>query len=218
MKEGKTMTKAVSPGKPAFLGALLLAAAITAGANDVFMLPTSNILWRTAPSSDFEVPVLMPPGASSATLVVTGRRYRREWTGLADGQFRISLPAADSADAENVYDLTLTFNDYAATTCHAKLAVVQGAATGGTAEAEVRTPGSGWSSFAATAVLPIPSGVDAVSVNGQAVNASLWQSPGWYLLAARSGSLCVALLDDGGEPSAEATLQGAATGLTVIVW
>ena len=212
------MTKAVSPGKPALLGAMLLAVVMTGGANDVFMLPTSNILWHTAPSSDFEVPVLMPPGASSATLVVTGRRYRREWTGIADGQFRISLPAADSADAENVYDLTLTFNDYAATTSHAKLAVVQGAATGGTAEADVRTPGSSWPTFAATAVLPIPTGVDAVSVNGQAADADCWQSPGWYLLAARHGSTCVDLLVDGGEPLAEATLQGAASGLMVIVW
>jgi len=188
------------------------------GASDVFMLPASNILWHTAPSSDFEVPVFMPPGASSATLVVTGRHYRREYTGIVDGMFQLSLPAADSADAENVYDLTLTFDDYLNTTSHAKLAVVQGAAVGAAAEADVRTPGSAWASFAATAVLPIPAGVDAVSVNGQAVDADLWQSPGWYLLAASRGLANVALLDDGGEPLAEATLQGAANGLTIIVW
>ena len=188
------------------------------GANDVFMLPASNMLWRTAPSSEFEVPVLMPPGASSATLVVTGRRYRREYTGIVDGMFQLSLPAADSADAENVYDLTLTFDDILTTTRHARLAVVQGAATGAVADAEVRTPDSAWSTFAATAVLPIPAGVDAVSVNGQSVDASLWQSPGWYLLVARSGMANVALLDDGGDTLAEATLQGASQGFTIIVW
>ena len=197
---------------------MLLAVSSAVGANDVFMLPTSNVLWRTAPGSDFEVPVLMPQGASSATLVVTGRRYRREWTGIADGTFRLSLPSADSAAAENVYDLTLTFNDYAATTRHAKLAVLQGAAEGAAAEADVRTPGSAWHNFASKAVLPIPSGVDAVSVNGQAVDESLWQSPGWFLLAARPISTSVALLDDGGDPLAEATLQGVPAGFTLIVW
>ena len=212
------MMNVAFPGKHALLGAMLLTVAMTGGANDVFMLPTSNILWYTAPSSDFEVPVLMPPGASSATLVVTGRRYRREYNGIADGMFQLSLPAADSADAENVYDLTLTFNDYLATTHHAKLAVVQGAAMGAAAEAEVRTLGSMWLSFATTAVLPIPAGVDTLSVDGQAVAVDLWQSPGWYLFAPRSGLAHVALLDDGGDPLAEATLQGTAHGLTIIVW
>ena len=187
-------------------------------ANDVFMLPASNMLWHTAPSSEFEVPVLMPPGASSATIVVTGRRCRREYNGIADGMFRLSLPVADSADAENVYDLTLTFNDILTTTRHARLAVVQGAAVGAAAEAEVRTPGSAWPTFAATAVLPMPAGVDAVSVNGQSVDAGLWQSPGWYLLTARTGHDHVALLDNGGDPLAEVTLQGAPCGLTIIVW
>ena len=196
---------------------MLLAVAMTVGANEVFMLPTSNILWRTAPSSDFEVPVLMPPGASSATLVVTGRNYRREYNGLGDGMFQLSLPAAGSVDAEDVYDLTLTFNDGAATTRHAKLAVVKGASASGTAEADVRTVGSRrWSDVAAKAVLPIPSGVEAVSVNGQDVDASLWQSPGWFLFAARSGSVYNVLLAGGGDPLAAATVQGVATGFTLI--
>lgn len=125
---------------PALLGAALLAASTTFGANEVFLLPTSNILWYTAVSSNFEVPVLMPPGASSAALVVTGRRYRREYTGIVDGMFQLSLPAADSADAESVYDLTLTFNDILTTTRHARLAVVQGAAVGAAAEAAALLP------------------------------------------------------------------------------
>jgi len=211
------MTNVAFPGKHAFLGAMLLAVAMTAGANEVFMLPASNMLWHTAPSSVFEVPVLMPPGASSATLVVTGRRYKREYTGIVDGMFRLSLPAVDSADAENVYDLTLTFNDILTTTRHARLAVVQGAAVGAAAEADVRTPSPAWPTFAATAVLPMPAGVDAVSVNGQAVDAGLWQSPGWYLLAARTGHDHVALLSDGGDTLAEVTLQGTPSGLTIIV-
>ena len=106
-------------GITSVIASMAIAMAAVAGASDVFMPPTANILWRTAPSATFEVPVFLPYGASSATLVVTGDRYRREYTGLADGMFPLSLPAADSAEAENVYDLELTFNDRAATTHHA---------------------------------------------------------------------------------------------------
>ena len=207
-----------------FLGSTALAAAAMAvamaamaGANDVFLLPDSNILWRTAPGSDFEVPVFMPHGASSATLLVTGNGYRREYTGLADGMFSLSLPAAESAEAENVYDLTLTFNDVAATQHHAKLAVVQGASASGTADAEVRVAGSSkWPNVASTAILQIPSGVDAVSVNGEAVDEGNWESPGWFLLSAQSGTAYEVLLSGGGISLLEAILCGVPSGFMLI--
>ena len=196
----------------------LCAGALAAFAVARVRVPHSNILWRTAPGSDFEVPVFMPAGASSATLLVTGNGYSREYTGLADGMFSLSLPAADSADAENIYDLTLTFNDALATTRRAKLAVVQGAHTGGEANAEVRTEGSSsWSNVRKKAVLPILSGVDAVSVDGQSVDASLWQSPGWFLLLARSGTAYDVLLSSGGSMLTGAILQGLASGFTLFV-
>lgn len=204
-------------GVRALLAAMVLAMVVAAGASDVFMLPAANRLWRTAPSDCFEVPVFMPAGASSATLVVTGNGYRREYAGLADGMFPLSLPAADSAETENVYDLELTFNDSAATTRHATLAVVRGASASGMAEAEVRTAGSHkWPDVAAKAVLAIPSGVDAISVNDQAVGASLWQSPGWFLLATQVGSTYDVALTAGGDPLAEAILRGVLSGFSII--
>lgn len=204
-------------GITSVIASMAIAMAAVAGASDVFMPPTANILWRTAPSATFEVPVFLPYGASSATLVVTGDRYRREYTGLADGMFPLSLPAADSAEAENVYDLELTFNDRAATTHHARLAVVQGASTGGTADAEVRVAGSHkWPNVAAKAVLPIPSGADALSLNGQAVDGDRWESPGWFLLSARAGNAYDVLLSSGGSSLSEAILQGVASGFTLI--
>ena len=206
------------------LAALLVSAimctmvAVADPAGSAFLLPSSNVMWRTAPSATFEVPVFMPPGASSATLVVAGYKYSREYTDIADGMFALSLPVADSPDGENVYNLTLTFNDPLATTQQAKLAVVQGAATGGTAAAEVRTAGSDrWSGVRKKAVLPILSGVDAVSVNGAAVDADLWESPGWFLLAARPDTAYDVWLSSGGCPFAEAILQGATSGLTIII-
>lgn len=199
-------------------GAALAVMALTAGASEVFLLPVSNMLWRTAPSATFRVPVLFPRGASSATLVVTGHGYVKEYAGLAEGMFSVSFPAADSADAENVYDLALTFNDHAATTHHAKLAVVQGASTGAAAAAAVRTAGSRrWSSVSARSVLPVPAGVDEVSINGQAVDAGLVESPGWHLLAAVSGMTYDILLARGGELLAEAILQGVPSGFALII-
>ena len=187
------------------------------GAGDAFLLPDSNILWRTAPCAEFEVPVSLPYGASEATLVVAGYRYRREYTGIADGMFSLSLPPANNGDGENVYDLTLTFNDAAATTQHAKLAVVRGAAVGSVAEAEVRTADtSAWGGVRLKAVMPVPSGVDAVSVDGQPVDAGLWQSPGWFLLPGLVDTTYDVSLSGGGSTVAAATLQGKPVSLCIL--
>lgn len=203
--------------RPLLLGCLLFAT-VAACAGDVFMLPPSNILWRTAPSSEFEVPVLLPPGASSAALLVTGHNYRREYTGIGDGEFRISLPAADSDDAENVYDLTLTFDDKAETTLHAKLAVVKGASSTETAEAYVRRADSSkWSRIPSRAVLPIPSGTDAISVNGQPEPLNPAETPGWYNFTAVPGLAYDLMLTDGGSSVAEASLFGFSSSFKLII-
>ena len=55
--------------------AAMLSAEVKAA--DAFLLPTSNILWHTAPSSDFDVPVVLPRGATSAKLAVDGKGYSR---------------------------------------------------------------------------------------------------------------------------------------------
>ena len=206
-------------GVRALLAAMAIAMVVAASAGEVFMLPASHMLWRTAPSACFEVPVFLPAGASSATLVVTGNGYRREYEDIADGMFQLSLPAADSADAENVYDLELSFNNDAGTAYHAKLAVVQGAASGGAAEAFVKAEDSHkWPMVATkTALLPIPAGVDAISVNGQAVDASLWQSPGWLPFSAQVGASHDILLTGGSLTLAEAVLYGIPTGFKFIL-
>ena len=194
-----------------------LAVAMMAEATEVFMLPTSNIMWRTAPSPEFEVPVLMPYGASSATLVVTGHNYRREYTGIGDGQFCISLPAAESAIDENVYDLALTFNDPAATTRHAKLAVVQGASMEGTAEAAVGSEDApNWRRVRSRAVLPIPYGARMLSVNGQSVPLDPADTPGWRMFTAVAGTSYDVQLADNASLMWEAMLIGFPSGFKFI--
>ena len=116
-----------------------------------------------------------------------------------------------------MYDLTLTFNDAAATTRKARIAVVQGASTGSAAAANVRVDGSrSWSNVRAKAVLPIPADVDEVSIDGQTVSADLWQSPGWFLFSAPSDSTHDIALAGGGNPLATASLYGVPTGFRLI--
>ena len=192
--------------------------AVAGSTNSVFVLPSSNVMWRTAPSATFEVPVFMPPGASSATLVVAGYKYSREYTDIADGMFALSLPVADSPDGENVNNLTLTFNDPLATTRSARIAVVLGSDSGGAAEAIVRTAGSGtrnWNTIGAKAVLPIPFGVDAVTVNGSSVDSGLYDSPGWFLFKPHT-SVNDIVLAGGGSSLAEETLYGTMAGFSII--
>ena len=192
--------------------------AVVGSANSVLVLPSSSVMWRTAPSATFELPVFMPSGASSATLVVAGYKYSREYTGITDGMFSLSLPVADSPDSENVYNLTLTFNDPLATTRSARIAVVLGSDQGDAAEAIVRTAGSGtrnWNTIGAKAVLPISFGVDAVTVNGSSVDSGLYDSPGWFLFKPHT-SVNDIVLAGGGSSLAEETLYGTMAGFSII--
>ena len=132
--------------------------------------------------------------------------------------FSVSLPNADSAETENVYDFALAFNDALATTYHAKLAVVRGASPSGGADAEVRVADSHkWPAVVTKAVLPILSGVDAISINGEVANEDLWQSPGWYLLAVQSGTAYDVSLSGVGRLLDETILWGVASGFSVII-
>jgi len=202
--------------KRLFLALAALAASV-ATAEEVFLLPPSSLLWRTAPTANFEVPVLMPKGASSATLVVAGNGYRREYANLVDGMVPVSLPAANSADAENVYEFTLAFNDAAGTTQKAQIAVVQGMFAGGTGETHVRNASSSkWGNVRARAVLPIPAGADALSVNGAPVAPEPDGAPGWAMILTRPRNAYDLLLTGGGRSLAEAVLYGIASGFMLI--
>ena len=194
------------------------AVALAANASDVFLLPDSNILWRTAPSADFEVPVFLPKGASSATLVVSGRNYSREYAGIQDGMFPVSLPAQASG-GEETYELALSFDGAPDASCNAKIAVVRGVSTGSQAEAYVRSAGSyGWNhATAENVLLPIPSGVDALYVNGVAADDELYDAPGWFSFKAQAGTTYDMILAGGGAVVAEATLFGVSTGFKIFV-
>ena len=85
--------------------AAMLSAEVKAA--DAFLLPTSNILWHTAPSSDFDVPVVLPRGATSAKLAVDGKGYSR-----TDPEGIESVGTDPVCDAENLRRIGDVFERY----------------------------------------------------------------------------------------------------------
>ena len=117
MKNSTLRTRRLVAGlAPAILSASLLAD--TGKSNDavVFLRPGDMSFWHTATNSTMSVPVDMPPMASRATLAVRGVKYATSYEITASGSFSFSLPPPTSPQAENVYDLTLSFDDGTKTT------------------------------------------------------------------------------------------------------
>ena len=137
---------------------------------------------------------------------------------IGDGVILLSLPGADPASGENIYDLTLTFNDEPQTVQRAKLAVCQGAAFGGFAKADVRTAGSAkWREISQKALLPIEAGVDTVFINGKPEDESLWSSPGWYYLSVQSGKTYDLMLKSASLTVADATMKAAFDSFIIVI-
>ena len=197
--------------------AVMLAAAVVISASyaaetTLFMRSKSNILWRTSPGTPFDVPVVLPPDATSATLTVTGRGYSRTYSDLSDGWQEVTLPAATSEERENVFDLTLVFNDPAATVQMVKLGHVASAASDGDAEARVRVASSRkWGEVKDRAVIRIPANAGTLAIDGDPVDDGLNGAAGWFRFDAVAGqSYEVGLGTD------IATLYGVFPGLLII--
>ena len=180
-------------GTPLRTIAMLIAAAVMSAASyaaetNLFMRSKSNILWRTSPGTTFDVPVVLPPDASSATLTVTGRGYSRTYSNLSGGWQEVTLPAATSDETEDVFDLTLAFDDPAATVQTVKLGHVASAASDGDAEARVRVAGSRkWGVVKDRAVIRMPANAGTLSIDGDPVDDGLAAAAGWFRFDAVGG-------------------------------
>jgi len=177
--------------------AVALLAAALAGADEVssdeafvFLKPEELSFWHTATNSSFMVPVLFPQGATSATIEISGGRgYHRLSPAITAeslddrGEYRIDLPAAAGPEAENVYSLTLEFNDGTVRT--ARLGVISGLEWGGSGVTRCIAPKDGikWSVKGYSAVVPVPYGTISLSVDGDAVETGLAGEQGWYYIS-----------------------------------
>ncbi len=153
----------------------------------VFLRTETSSFWRTATNSVVSLPVKYPDGARSADITVNGVGYSRTYKDVPEGEFILELPAADSPENENVYELRLSFDDGTVRT--AKLGLVQGLMSGGDGSTHCIVPKAGakWNKMRSKAVLPIPYGMKSFSVmvNGKEVadDTGLAGARGWYALS-----------------------------------
>ena len=153
----------------------------------VFLRPETSSFWNTAMNSTISIPIEYPEGATKATLEVAGPGYSKTYSDLPAGYFELSLPPAVSERTENVYCLTLSFDDGTMRT--ARLGLVQGVSSGteGMTRCKPSDSASSWSKVKYRAVLPVPYGMKTVkiAVNGtdfEEKDTGLGGAQGWFAL------------------------------------
>ena len=143
----------------------------------VFVRPAETAFWRTATNATFEVSWTFPSGAAKADLSVVGMCTSRLYPNLAASSQVVMLPAASAASGEDVYELTLSFDD--GTVKRATIGVVRGAAEGSTAIVDYANDAKrSWCCVGPRAVLPVPFGASSISVDGTAT--ALDGASGWF--------------------------------------
>ena len=184
----------------------------------VFLRPQESSFWRTTTNAVISLPVSMPPLASSAVLTVVGVDYRREYEIDVGGDYELRLPAVTSLNTENVYELTLRFNDGTVQT--AKIGHVQSySAEGGKgAVTRVLSPvgDSKWNNVKKRAVMPVMYGATSFKVNGTETDTGLDGAQGWYALKVPVDVSALLEVTVGGSIST-ASLQGRGPGCFVIL-
>ena len=181
----------------------------------VFTRPETSSFWNTATNNVMMVPVDFPSSATKATLTVSGIGYQAVYADIpreADS-YTFALPVADSPQTENVYDLSLSFDDGTVRT--AKLGLIEGLSPNAEGTTRCLAPANGrvWESVkGGRAVLPVPYGAEQISVT---VNGDMRTEPtglngaqGWFALGVRPGD-DVSLSMIAGGLSYSASLRGA---------
>ena len=152
----------------------------------VFLKPERSSFWRTATNNTVSLPVDFPCNAKSATIMVRGDKYTADYEDVPAGMFNLKLPVAERPEQENVYDVTLAFDD--GTVRSAKIAVICGRKSD-TAEGATRcvfNPArASWKRAARREVIPIaynPSGKSEITVDGERKDTGLDGAQGWYAI------------------------------------
>jgi len=162
---------------------------MTSGNTFIYVDTAESSFWRTATNNTVALSIDYPATATSASLTVTGAYgYSANFTDVPEGRFALALPSASSPETEDVYDLTLTFDDGTVRT--ARFAVITGVSDRpeGTARCMRSNALPSWRKVHNRAVIPVPYGTTSLTVGGNAVETGLDGAQGWYAygpLAAR---------------------------------
>jgi len=159
----------------------------------VFTRPDATFFWRTATNATFTVLWVYPEGASSVDLSVRGMNYARSYPGLTGDSFDLSVPEPENPRTEDVYWLTLGFDN--GVTRVAQVGVVRGA---GEAEAATRclvdVTSRAWGKVRGSAVVAVPQGASLL-IDGNEVDTGLDGAAGWYGLKTDASGLYTLTLD-----------------------
>ena len=125
----------------------------------VFLQPETSSFWCIATNSTMTIPIYYPKGATKADLLVDGMQYAKSYNDITSDSVEIELPAPANERTENVYTLTLSFDDGTVQT--AKLGAVRGYAkdAAGVARCVIPEESASWKKFKYRAVLPVPYGM-----------------------------------------------------------
>lgn len=182
-------SKMIARKMAALVGAAMVSVAVpaeelTSEPTFVFLRPETSSFWNTATNSTMTVPIDYPRGARAATLSVRGLGYEQTYAGITGATFTFELPAPTSPETENVYDLTLAFDDAAATVRTAKLGLVQGLSPDAEGTTRCLAPATAkvWRRAKGRAVLPIPYGTTSFTVNGVERDTGLDGAQGWFAI------------------------------------
>ena len=181
----------------------------------MFTRPETSSFWNTATNNVMTVPIDFPAGATRATLTVSGVGYSATYGNIERGtdSYTFALPAAESPQTENVYNLRLTFDDGTERT--AKLGLIEGLSPNAEGTTRCLAPANGrvWDNVrGGRAVLPVPYGAEEISVtvNGETRTepTGLNGAQGWYALGVKPGDEVSLSMIAGGLPYS-ASLHGA---------
>ena len=218
-KDNMIMAKKVA----ALAGAAVLtvsapAAKLSSEPTFVFLRPETSSFWNTATNSTMTLPIDYPSGAKKATLTVNGVGYTMVYPNLTASSIEIELPSPDSPKTENVYELSLAF-DNGAPSRTAKLGLIKGLDSGAKGSTRCVAPARGkvWGMATDRAVLPIPYGTTSFTVNGVEHDTGLDGAQGWYALSPiESGeTITLSYLADG--VSHAASILGGGNGILLIL-
>ena len=226
MKTLQRMSAGVTAGAALFLvfvGPFAARGASTATSDRafVFLRPEESSFWRTATNSVMTLPLFKPEAATSAILTISGLGYYMS-TNVSADSVTVSLPAPVAPEEENVYDMTLEFDDGTVRT--AKLGLVEGLlppAQGGSTRCRLASSGRQWQKAVKRAVVPIPYGTTSISVTkstGGTTEAALDGAQGWHAVdGIVAGTTYSLVLDDGeGLPLAFGDVLGISYGFLFI--
>ena len=155
---------------------------------------------------------------------MSGVGYDKEYLNIVkvdpdegSNEFTFELPVPSSPETENVYDLTLTFDNGVTRT--AKLGLIQGLSPDAEGTTRCLAPAGSkvWNKVKGQAVLPIPYGMKTLKINGVDTDTGLDGAQGWYALGKIEPNETVTLSGVAGDVEYAASLLGGGAGLMMIL-